>query len=98
MDQVKSGKGTKASGAGVEGDSQLVTESIFPELLNAQHDKYDTFKSDANVLLPEKITDRPKRRLRHMEQLRTDLMGMIDDVNEKVAEINRTIKDNQFNS
>ena len=67
--KVKSGKGGgRATGAGVEGGSESqISEAIFPDLLNEQHMKYDEFQSGANVLVPEKVTDRPKRRLKAIE-------------------------------
>ena len=84
---------------GAEGgslSSMAVSEAIFPELLNEQVNKYDEFMSGANGLVPEKITERPKRRLKAMELLRTEIMAMVEEVNEKVIDINKTVRANMY--
>lgn len=50
----------EAERGGVEGGSQSsISDAIFPELLNEQFSKYDRFMGSADVLVPEKILERP---------------------------------------
>ena len=71
----------EAERGGVEGGSQsTISEAIFPELLNEQYSKYDKFMGNADVLVPEKILERPQRRLKEMEKLRKELFTATLDV------------------
>ena len=68
---VKAGRGGVEGGAGPAGS---VNEAIFPDLVNTQVDKYQEFIGGADVLVPEKVVERPRRRLKAMEQLRKELL------------------------
>ena len=46
---------------------KVISGNIFPTLLNDQVDKYQDFMTDADVLVPETIINRPQRRLRAFE-------------------------------
>ena len=52
----------------------MITGEIFPNLLNTQVGKYEEFMGDADVLVPETILERPRRRLKSIEKLREELM------------------------
>ena len=70
---VKAGRGGVEGGARA-GASGSVNEAIFPDLVNTQVDKYQEFIGGADVLVPEKVVERPRRRLKAMEQLRKELL------------------------
>ena len=59
-------------------------------------DKYGEFKRCADVLVPERILDRPTRRLKAMEQLRAELIQATDDVNRRIKEIYVKIQTNLY--
>ena len=44
-------------------DNRVISGSIFPTLLNTQVGKYEEFMGDADVLVPETIMERPRKRL-----------------------------------
>ena len=46
---------------------KVITGEIFPNLLNTQVGKYEEFMGDADVLVPETILERPRRRLKSIE-------------------------------
>lgn len=46
---------------------KVITGDIFPNLLNSQVGKYEEFMGDADVLVPETILERPRRRLKAIE-------------------------------
>ncbi len=59
---------------------KVISGDIFPGLLNAQVGKYEEFMGDADVLVPETILDRPRRRLRALEKLREELVASTEDI------------------
>lgn len=69
MQAVKGGKGVEGnsnqyqSSHSAQKSRSGYSDAIFPKLLNEQVDKYGQFKKGADILVPEKITERPKRRL-----------------------------------
>ena len=71
--------------------NKLITGEIFPNLLNTQVGKYEEFMGDADVLVPETILERPRRRLQAIERLREDLMSQTEDVQNRVTLIYRLL-------
>ena len=59
--------------------------------------KYEEFMGDADVLVPETIFERPRRRLQSIEKLREDLMSMTEDVFNRVQHIYRILQANAYN-
>ena len=59
--------------------------------------KYEEFMGDADVLVPETILERPRRRLQSIEKLREDLMSMTEDVFNRVQHIYRILQANAYN-
>ena len=49
--------------------------------------KYEEFMGDADVLVPETILERPRRRLKAIEKLREELMTATEDVKNRVTNI-----------
>ena len=78
-------------GAGQK-SSATVSEAIFPELLNEQVSKYEDFMSNADAFVPEKILERPQRRLKAIEALREEIVTASEEVNEKINEIFSKLK------
>ena len=76
---------------------RLITGDIFPNLLNDQVGKYEEFMGDADVLVPETILDRPRRRLKGLEKLREDIMAVAEEVQIKVTTIYNMVHENIFN-
>ena len=76
---------------------RLITGDIFPNLLNDQVGKYEEFMGDADVLVPETILDRPRRRLKGLEKLREEIMGVAEIVQSKVTLIYNLIHENIHN-
>ena len=94
---VKAGRGEKVNPAREGGGSQSsISEAIFPELLNEQHSKYDEFMSGADALVPEKILERPQRRLKALEDLREEILTATNEVNDKINTIFSRIKENVY--
>ena len=52
---------------------------------------------DADVLVPETILDRPRRRLKGLEKLREDIMAVAEEVQIKVTNIYNMVHENIFN-
>lgn len=77
--------------------NKLITGDIFPNLLNTQVGKYEEFMGDADVLVPETILERPRRRLKSIERLREDLMSLTEDVHTRVQHIYRVLQANAYN-
>ena len=97
LKQVKAGRGEKVNPAlvkegGGQKSSATVSEAIFPELLNEQVSKYEDFMSNADALVPEKILERPQRRLKAIEALREEIVTASEEVNEKINEIFSKLK------
>ena len=90
---VKAGRGGVEGGARAAGS---INEAIFPDLVNTQVDKYQEFIGGADVLVPEKVVERPRRRLKAMEQLRKELLQATNEANDKVVEIFQTIQANKY--
>ena len=61
-------------------------------------DKYGEFMGTADVLIPEKILERPRRRLKAVEALRADILDKTMAVNQKVEEIYTLVKTNMFSA
>ena len=59
--------------------------------------KYEEFMGDADVLVPETILDRPRRRLKGLEKLREDIMAVAEEVQIKVTNIYNMVHENIFN-
>ena len=102
--QVKAGRGEKVNPASKTKDaankpggaSSGVSEAIFPELLNEQVSKYEEFMSSADALVPDKILERPQRRLRAMEELREEIVTASEEVNQKINDIFSKLKANAY--
>ena len=94
MIQVKAGKGERVTGR--EGSQSSISEAIFPELLNEQVSKYDEFMNNADELVPDKILERPQRRLKEMEVLREELLTATAEVNYKINMICSKVKENAY--
>ena len=73
-----------------------MSEAIFPELLNEQVSKYEEFMSSADALVPEKILERPQRRLKAIEALREEIVTASEEVNQKINEIFSKLKGNAY--
>ena len=67
---VKAGRGDKVKAKEGGGSQSSISEAIFPELLNEQVSKYEEFMRGADSLVPDKILERPQRRLKAMEDFR----------------------------
>ena len=93
---VKSGKSISLTEGGGS-TSNVVSEAIFPELLNEQVGKYNQFMTGADTLVPSRILERPMRRLQVMEDLRADILTRTEEVNAKINEIYKSIHVNMFN-
>lgn len=52
---------------------------------------------DADVLVPETILERPRRRLQAIERLREDLMSQTEEVQNRVTLIYRLLQANVYN-
>jgi len=52
---------------------------------------------DADVLVPETILERPRRRLKNMERLREALISATEDVKSKIIYIYQLLNDNCYN-
>ena len=76
---------------------KVITGDIFPHLLNTQVGKYEEFMGDADVLVPETILERPRRRLKSIEKLREELMTATEDVQAKITLIYQILHDNVYN-
>ena len=76
---------------------KVITGDIFPHLLNTQVGKYEEFMGDADVLVPETILERPRRRLKSIEKLREELMTATEDVQSKIIWIYQILHDNVYN-
>ena len=59
--------------------------------------KYEEFMGDADVLVPETILERPRRRLKSIEKLREELMTATEDVQAKITLIYQILHDNVYN-
>ena len=101
--QVKAGRGEKVNTKNVKDGSlagnksaSAVSEAIFPELLNEQVSKYEEFMSSADALVPDKILERPQRRLKAMEDLREEIVTASEEVNQKINEIFSKLKANAY--
>ena len=75
---------------------KVISGDIFPGLLNAQVGKYEEFMGDADVLVPETILDRPRRRLRSMEKLREELVSATEDIQQRIINIYNRFRENVF--
>lgn len=75
----------------------MITGEIFPNLLNTQVGKYEEFMGDADVLVPETILERPRRRLKSIEKLREDIMTATEEVQQKIILIYQLLHDNVYN-
>lgn len=64
----------------LQSDNKVISSNIFPSLLNTQVGKYEEFMGDADVLVPETIMERPRRRLKAIEALREELMTETEDI------------------
>ena len=53
--------------------------------------------SGADALVPEKILERPKRRLQTMEDLRDELLIATNEANDKINEIFSKLQGNAYN-
>jgi len=74
----------------------VITGDIFPNLLNTQVGKYEEFMGDADVLVPETILERPRRRLKSIEALREELMVATEDVESRIIHIYNRLHDNVY--
>lgn len=81
---------------GVEGGASQVDDGIFPGLLNEQASKYNEFKANADVLVPEKILERPQRRLEALTKLKQELGGMAREIDNKINELFTTVRINRY--
>ena len=72
----------------------MITGDIFPSLLNTQVGKYEEFMGDADVLVPETILERPRRRLKSIEQLREQIIHASEDVQQKIIYIYQLLNEN----
>ena len=52
---------------------------------------------DADVLVPETILERPRRRLKDIEKLREEIMSLTEEVQSKIIEIYSLLNDNIYN-
>ena len=52
---------------------------------------------DADVLVPETILDRPRRRLKAIESLREDLMSQTEEVQNRITRIYNLLQSNVYN-
>ena len=59
--------------------------------------KYEEFMGDADVLVPETILERPKKRIKSMEKLREELVVEAQDVQAKVIYIYQRLQENVYN-
>ena len=59
--------------------------------------KYEEFMGDADVLVPETIMERPRRRLKAIEALREELMAETDGVQARILHIYNRLHENVFN-
>ena len=73
---------------------RVITGDIFPSLLNTQVGKYEEFMGDADVLVPETILERPRRRLKSIEQLREQIIHASEDVQQKIIYIYQLLNEN----
>ena len=64
---VKAGGPSGQEGAVAGANKAGISDAIFPDLLNEQVSKYGQFMGGADVLVPEKVLERPKRRLKAMQ-------------------------------
>lgn len=71
-------------------------EAIFPDLLNEQVSKYEEFMNKAEPYVPERILERPQRRLKAMEELREEIVTASQEVNEKIDAIYSKLKANVY--
>ena len=51
---------------------------------------------DADVLVPETILDRPRRRLRAMEKLREELVNATEDIQQRIINIYNRFRENVY--
>lgn len=52
--------------------------------------------SGADALVPDKILERPQRRLKAMEELREELVAAATEVNDKINSIFNRLKENVY--
>ena len=77
-------------------NDKVISGDIFPGLLNAQVGKYEEFMGDADVLVPETILDRPRKRLRALENLREELVDSTQEIQRKIINIYNRFRENVY--
>ena len=87
---------TQQMTAGMD-DEKVITGDIFPNLLNQQVGKYEEFMGDADLLVPETILDRPRRKMKQFEMMREDIMKIAEEVQQRVLYIYQKIHDSDTN-
>lgn len=79
-----------------ESDVKVISGDIFPNLLNNQSERYEEFMTDADILVPETILERPRRRLKAFEEIKPELVEAIEVANEKIDIIHKRLRENAY--
>ena len=93
--KLKNSKGF--AGSATKAGDKVISGEIFPTLLNDQVGKYEQFIGEADMLVPETILERPRRRLKGIETLRDQLLYETEEVQTRVIKIYNLLNDNIFN-